>query len=103
MPNDHPWGTASRMARVTARVHPRSKREEMRVAPDGQVELWTKAPPLEGKANEAVCRLLAHAAGVPAFAVTIVSGARGRVKVLEIRGIDETEMRARLARPGTER
>ena len=80
------------------RVHPRSKRQEVRLAVDGGVEVWTSAPPVDGRANEAVCQLLAAAAGVPTSAVTIVSGARSRVKIIEIRGIDEASLCARLAR-----
>jgi uncharacterized protein (TIGR00251 family) len=82
---------------LRVRVHPRSKREELRLAADGSVEAWTKAPPVEGRANEALCRLLAETAGVPRALVRVVSGTRGRVKVIEIRGVDESEIRSRLA------
>jgi uncharacterized protein len=44
------------------------------------------APAVEGKANEAVRRALATAFGVRPRDVTIVTGERGRDKVVEIAG-----------------
>ena len=97
MKDDHQWARPLGTTRVPVRVHPRSKRQEVRLAVDGGVEVWTSAPPLDGRANEAVCQLLAAAAGIPSSAVTIVSGARSRVKIIAIQGIDEAGLRARLA------
>jgi hypothetical protein len=42
------------------------------------------APPREGKANDEVIRAVAEFLGVPASRVTLVSGARGKRKVLDI-------------------
>jgi len=47
------------------------------------------APPLDGRANDAVCRLLAGALGVRRSAVTIVRGDRARDKLVAIEGIDQ--------------
>jgi uncharacterized protein (TIGR00251 family) len=55
------------------------------------------APPVEGEANAAVVRLLAKALRLPRSAVRIASGETARVKVLEIDGLDEAEVRRRLA------
>ena len=56
------------------------------------------APPLDGRANDAVCRLLAGAIGVRANAVTILRGERTRDKVIAVEGVDqvtaETAIRA---------
>ncbi len=51
---------------------------------------------MEGEANAALVRLLAKALGLPRSAVNIVSGETARVKVLEIDGLDEAEVRGRL-------
>jgi uncharacterized protein YggU (UPF0235/DUF167 family) len=48
------------------------------------------APPLGGRANDAVCRLLADVLGVRRSTVTIVRGDRARDKVVAIEGIDQT-------------
>jgi hypothetical protein len=54
------------------------------------------APPVEGEANAALVRLVAKALGLPRSAVRIASGETARVKVLEIDGLDEAEVRRRL-------
>jgi uncharacterized protein len=54
------------------------------------------APPVEGEANAALIRLLAKALGLPRSAVRIASGDTARVKVLEIDGLSEAEVRQRL-------
>ena len=55
------------------------------------------APPVDGEANAALVRLVAKALGLPRSAVRIASGETARVKVLEIDGLDEAEIRRRLS------
>lgn len=60
-----------------------------------------QAPPLDDRANTAVCRLVAKALGVPQRDVTVVRGERSRQKVLRIEGFEEHDLRVLLAsRPG---
>jgi len=49
------------------------------------------APPVDGRANEAVERLLADALGLPVRDVGIVSGHGARDKTVALTGIDPTE------------
>ncbi|HNE74730.1 MAG TPA: DUF167 domain-containing protein, partial [Microthrixaceae bacterium] len=63
---------------------------------DGVLAVRVSAPPVDGRANEAVRRLLADAFGVARSAVTIVGGHGARRKRVEIDG-DEAGLRARLA------
>ena len=49
---------------------------------DGALVVRVTAAPVEGAANEAVARAVARALGVPASAVAIERGQRGRRKVL---------------------
>ena len=56
------------------------------------------APPDEGKANAAVCKVVANALGVPKSAVSVVRGHAARVKTLEIDGMTGEEAAQRLAR-----
>jgi uncharacterized protein YggU (UPF0235/DUF167 family) len=57
------------------------------------------APPVDGKANDALCRLVAKAAGVAPSKVTVVRGHTARDKVLHIEGIDAAALRAALGLP----
>jgi len=77
------------------RVVPRASREQIAGMRDGRLLVRVNAPPLEGKANAAVCALLAKAAGVPKGAVTVVRGETSRDKRVRIEG-DEATVRARL-------
>ena len=51
----------------------------------------------KGKANVALIRFLADALDVPRQALTIVVGHSGRDKVLEVAGLSQPELEARLA------
>ena len=55
------------------------------------------APPVDGKANAALCAFVAKRAGVPKSTVEVVSGATARDKVLEVRGVDEATLRDALS------
>lgn len=55
------------------------------------------APPVDGQANAALIGLIAKALGAPRGAVRLASGETARLKILDIDGLDEAEVRARLA------
>ena len=86
------------LTRLSLRVHPRSSRENVRLDADGSLSVWISAPPVDGKANEATCRLLATRLGVPRSSITLVAGAHGRTKVIEVEGLTEAEVGRRLER-----
>lgn len=56
----------------------------MELTGDGEVEVWTTAPAVEGRANQAVCRLIAEWQRVPVSSVRLIGGARGRTKIIEV-------------------
>jgi uncharacterized protein len=55
------------------------------------------APPEDGKANEAVLRLLADRLELPRGSVRLVSGASARDKIVELEGISGADANRRLA------
>ena len=63
------------------RVTPRASRDRL-VFDRGRLRAWVTAPPLEGRANDAVRALVATALGVREWDVQIIAGERGREKVL---------------------
>jgi uncharacterized protein (TIGR00251 family) len=85
-------------ARITVRVTPRASRDAVEPGAGGVVSVRVTAPPDDGKANAAVCRLVASALGVPKSAVTVVRGHSARVKTLEVDGVDEQDVDRLLAR-----
>jgi uncharacterized protein (TIGR00251 family) len=55
------------------------------------------APPEDGRANEAVVRLLADALSMPRTSVTLVSGHTGRDKIVLLDGVGPAQIERRLA------
>jgi uncharacterized protein len=53
----------------------------------------------QGRANEAVAKLLAKSLGLPAGAVALKRGPTSREKLFEVDGLDDAEIRRRLGAP----
>ena len=70
--------------KIKIRVAPHSSREEVVKTGDDYL-VRVKAQPREGKANEAVIKLLAEYFEVTRSSVRITSGLSGRNKIVEIR------------------
>ena len=68
--------------RITVRVHPRASRARTEWR-EGVLEVWVTAAPVAGAANRAVLEAVARTLGIAPSAVSLRSGARGRVKVVE--------------------
>jgi uncharacterized protein len=81
------------MARITVRVQPRARREEIAGERDGVLVVRVTAPPVEGKANDAVRKLLAKRLGIAPGRVSVVRGAAGRDKLVEIDGMEAEAVR----------
>lgn len=77
-------------------VTPRAARSEVLGWREGVLRVRVTAPPIDGRANEAVVRLLAGALGLPSSRVAVVAGVAGRLKLVQIDGIGEEEVRRRL-------
>ena len=69
---------------LEVRVIPRAKRDEVGGRRAGRLIVRTTAPPVDDKANVAVCQQIADYLGVPVRRVTIKSGHHSRDKVLHI-------------------
>lgn len=54
------------------------------------------APPVEGKANDELCRFLAETLDLPRRAVTLAAGDSSRQKRVQIAGLSLAEVKARL-------
>ncbi len=78
------------------RVTPRASRDEILGWEGDVLRVRLRAPPVEGRANEALVRLLASCLGVPPSAVGIVSGQAARTKRISVRGIGAEVLRRTL-------
>jgi uncharacterized protein len=78
------------------RLQPRARRDEVAGERAGAVVVRVSAPPVDGKANAALCRLLAARAGVAPSRVSVVRGHGARDKVVRVEGIDAAALRRAL-------
>ena len=72
--------------KISVRVKPGSKKETVERVDDTNFIAHVKAPPVEGKANEALVRLLSDYFGVPKNHIQIIKGTKGKYKLVEIEG-----------------
>lgn len=102
--------SAAKAARISVRLVPRASRDQVvgfepaagdgsGEAPDGRpavLRVRVTAPPVEGRANAALTRLLAKRLGVARRDVSVVSGQSSRRKVVAVEGLSLAEVRERL-------
>lgn len=73
---------------VSIRVQPNARRDEVVGVADGRLRVKLAAPPVAGRANEALRRFVAERFGVRRSAVQVKFGASSRDKVVTIVGLD---------------
>lgn len=71
--------------KIQVKVKPNAKTEEISQKGDNFM-VRVKEPPKEGRANQAVIKLLAEHFGVPQSQVKILSGFKAKNKIIEIVG-----------------
>lgn len=81
---------------LAVRVQPRSSKEEVAGVAEGVVRIRLTAPPVEGKANEALVRFLSKALDIPKNRIELVAGDTGRNKLVRVHGLTQAEALARL-------
>jgi len=83
-------------AELRVRLHPRASRDEIAGERGGAVLIRVTAPPVDGKANAALVKLIAKRAGVPKRDVSVVRGERSRDKLVRVEGIGDAQLRRAL-------
>ena len=86
-----PWAPLAGGIALAVRLTPKGGRDAIdgiEILSDGRpvLKVRVRAAPTEGEANDALCRLIAKAVGVPPRDVTLAAGATARVKRLAITG-----------------
>ncbi len=80
-------------AQFALRVQPRASRNAIAGTIGDAIKLAITAPPVDGKANQAVIEFLANLFRVSKSSVVIVSGETGRNKLIAIRGMSAEQVR----------
>lgn len=84
---------------LTVRLQPRARKNAVGEERDGVLRISVAAAPVDGRANAALCKLIAKRAGVARGRVTIVRGDRWREKVVRVEGLERAEVRRALGLP----
>jgi hypothetical protein len=88
-PRDFHLHDGKKGSALALRVTPRaSKNEIVEILSDGTVKVHLTAPPVEGKANEALLKFLSEILDVPLSCLDIVAGAGGRDKLISVTDMD---------------
>jgi uncharacterized protein (TIGR00251 family) len=87
------------MAMLAIHVTPKSGRDEVVGWRGSELAVRVTAAPEGGKANTAVCKVVAAALGVPKTSVRVVRGDTARHKVLEIDAADDSDLKAVFGEP----
>ena len=69
--------------KIKVQAKPRSKQEKIEKVSDSEYRVWVKEPPTDGKANEAIIKLLSKYLKIPQSSITLTHGARGKIKFFE--------------------
>ncbi len=90
------WYRVAADGRITLTLHiqPGAKKTEFAGLHGDALKIRLAAPPVDGKANEALVRFVAETLGLAKSAVELKSGQTSRRKVLEIVGADRQRIEA---------
>ncbi|MEO7361335.1 MAG: DUF167 domain-containing protein [Gemmatimonadaceae bacterium] len=85
------------VVRLAVHVQPGAKRSSVVGAHGDALKITISAPPVDGKANDAICSFVASLLGVPARSVTVAAGVTSRRKVLAISDVRFADVEAAVA------
>ena len=88
----HKGKEASASATISVKIQPRASKNEIIRREDGGLKIRLTAPPVDGAANEALVKFLAHKLGVAKSCVEIVSGQTSRDKIIRIDGLSSEDV-----------
>jgi uncharacterized protein (TIGR00251 family) len=82
---------------LPVRANPGARADELVDAHGGALRVRVTAPPEDGRANEAIARLLADQLALKKAQVHLHSGAGSRAKRFLVTGVTPAELRSRIA------
>ena len=82
---------------IRVKAVPGAKREQVAGVLGDRLKIKVLAPPEGGKANDAICALIARTLGVKAGAVSVASGMTNPEKVVRVEGVSSDAVRQALS------
>ncbi len=86
--------TADGRITLTLHIQPGAKKTEFAGRHGDALKIRLAAPPVDGKANEALIKFIAETLRLPKSAVNLKSGQTSRRKVLEVSGAEASAVAA---------
>ncbi|BAY82736.1 hypothetical protein NIES267_22200 [Calothrix parasitica NIES-267] len=74
---------------IRVKVKPNSKEQTIIEEEDGSLTIRLKSPPVDGKANQELIKVMSKKYNVPKSHISIKSGASSRQKLIEVDTTDE--------------
>ncbi len=74
--------------KITVHAHPLASEEKIEKITENEYRVYVKKPPVQGRANKAIVKLLAQYFSVELSDVRIVIGYTSRHKIIEITKLD---------------
>jgi uncharacterized protein len=83
---------------ISVKVLPKSSRDEIIGMEEGICKVKIKAPPVDGKANKALIKVLAKEFNLPRKSIEIISGWTSRLKRVRISGLTQKDLTSLVSR-----
>jgi uncharacterized protein (TIGR00251 family) len=80
------------MVKISVQVHPGAKKNEVLRLENGVWHIKVAAPPVEGKANDALIKFLGTTLDIPKSRISLEKGATSRHKIIAIEGLSEEQV-----------
>ncbi len=80
--------------RITVFAQPKAAKNEVIGPHNGAVKIKITAPPIEGRANEAIIEFLSELFKIPKRSIQLYRGGTSRNKIFELEGVTVEEARA---------
>jgi hypothetical protein len=91
-----PIRSTSSGASFAVKVQPRARKDAVTGEAGDALKISLIAPPVEGRANQALVEFLAQLLNVPRSSIKIAAGQNSRRKVVAIAGLSATDVERRL-------
>jgi uncharacterized protein (TIGR00251 family) len=70
--------------RIYLKIHPKSSQNKIVKIAENEYAAWVTAPPIDGKANATLIKLLSDYFGVAKSLINIVGGKTAKTKIIDI-------------------
>lgn len=93
--DEAPAGSTPPAVRIAVKAVPASRKDQIVGRLGDRLKIKIAAPPEAGRANDALCRLLAQELGVKPASVQVIAGHSNPEKVVRVQGISKAQLEAR--------